>query len=149
MISPLFLIPRIGPVACQTCGKPPGPILKILGQRFVPLAGTSHVTVRIDFECPICESTCTATKILSRESVMALVNEAIDNHRCAVSYLMPIEVPVPLRPRPSIRMGTPPTLISVEELESARRYPARTSFKCSSKSWRELLRQLDVIRNKR
>ena len=134
MVSPTFLIPRLAPIVCPKCGRPPSPVVRVVGQALRPLAGTSLVGVQIDFQCPTCRTVRRFTQTLSRDRVLALVEQAIDNDRCTAAFVKAIEVRVPIRPRPSIRKGTPTAPISAEDVVKARRMLERTSFRRTTKS---------------
>ena len=142
MVSPTFLVPRLAPIVCPHCGRPPAPTVQVVGQALRPIAGTSLVAAQIAFECPTCRSVRCFTQTLSRERVLQLVEQAIDNDRCNAAFSTAIEVRVPIRPRPSIRNGTPPTPISVDEIAKARRILERTSFRRTTKSWAGFMKRL-------
>jgi hypothetical protein len=142
MVSPTFLIPRLDPIVCPNCGRPPSPVVRIVGQALRPVAGTSLVAVEIDFSCPTCKSVRQVTKTLSRARVFSLLEQGIDSDRCRVVYTRAVDVQVPFRPRPSIRDGTPPEPISIADLERAQRLLGRTSFRRSTKGWKRFLKRM-------
>ena len=142
MVSPIFLIPRLAPIICSKCGRPPSPVVRVVGVAIRPLVGASLVGVQIDFKCPTCRTVRRFTQTLSRDRVLALAEQAIDNDCCTAAFAKAIEVHVPVRPRPSIRKGTPMTPISAEDVVKARRALERTSFRRTTKSWARFMKRL-------
>ena len=142
MFHPSFLVEHIGRFRCLRCGRSPRSHLSVYGQAILPTRG-KQVIVRIEFYCTHCQTITSSSNMLSNSEVAALLVNAIRDGRFASRFRDPICVPIPRAPSPSIAKGTPTEPIEEEDVARASRILKRTSFKRSSKSWKQFMERME------
>lgn len=142
MLNAEFTAAHVGLIICPGCKRSPGGTLKVVSQALVPNPINSDISVRLSFACATCRGVRTFERVFPRAALLRLIDKYLVDNGVCWEFLEPVEIELGPTPIPSIGPETPDRPVSEADLKAARQLLARTSFKRTSKGWREFLRRI-------